>query len=94
MEFPAVLRVSLLYPLVWDAAFWLTVGSFLLTVKLFVTYSWQILLFYIYLQLELLCLQFSLLCLHQGAAKGVRQKEFDHFFSFSGRFRSLFGHFF
>ena len=30
----------------------------------------------------------------QGAAKGVRQKEFDHFFSFSGRFRSLFGHFF
>ena len=31
---------------------------------------------------------------NQGAAKGVRQKEFDHFFSFSGRFRSLFGHFF
>ena len=30
----------------------------------------------------------------QGAAKGVRQKEFDHFFSFSGRLRSLFGHFF
>ena len=28
------------------------------------------------------------------AAKGVRQKEFDHFFSFSGRFWSLFGHFF
>ena len=27
--------------------------------------------------------------LSQGAAKGVRQKEFDHFFSFSGRFRSL-----
>ena len=26
----------------------------------------------------------------QGAAKGGRQKEFDHFFSFSGRFRSLF----
>ena len=24
----------------------------------------------------------------------MRQKEFDHFFSFSGRFRSLFGHFF
>ena len=31
---------------------------------------------------------------NQGAAKGVRQKEFDHFLSFSGRFRSLFGHFF
>ena len=30
----------------------------------------------------------------QGVAKGVRQEEFDHFFSFSGRFRSLFGHFF
>ena len=29
----------------------------------------------------------------QGAAKGGRQKEFDHF-SFSGLFRSLFGHFF
>ena len=26
----------------------------------------------------------------QGAAKGGRQKEFDHFFSFSGLFRSLF----
>ena len=34
------------------------------------------------------------LFLFQGAAKGVRQKEFDHFFSFSGRFQSLFGHFF
>ena len=32
----------------------------------------------------------TLPALHQGAAKGVRQKEFDHFFSFSGRFRSLF----
>ena len=31
---------------------------------------------------------------YQGAAKGVRQKQFDHLFSFSGRFRSLFGHFF
>ena len=30
----------------------------------------------------------------QGATKGVRQKELDHFFSFSGRFRSLFGLFF
>ena len=30
----------------------------------------------------------------QGAAEGGRQKEFDHFFSFSGLFRSLFGHFF
>ena len=30
----------------------------------------------------------------QGAAKGGRQKESDHFFSFSGHFRSLFGHFF
>ena len=31
----------------------------------------------------------------QGAAKGGRQKEFDHsFFPFSGLFRSLFGHFF
>ena len=30
----------------------------------------------------------------QGAAKGGRQKEFDHFFSFLGLFRSLFGHFF
>ena len=29
----------------------------------------------------------------QGAAKGGRQKEFDHFFLFSGLFRSLFGHF-
>ena len=27
--------------------------------------------------------------IHQGAAKGVRQKEFDHFF----RFRDAFGHF-
>ena len=30
----------------------------------------------------------------QGAAKGGRQKEFDHFFSFSGHFWSLFGHLF
>ena len=30
----------------------------------------------------------------QGAAKGGRQKEFDHSFSFSGLFRSPFGHFF
>ena len=30
----------------------------------------------------------------QGASKGGRQKEFgDFFFSFSGLFRSLFGHF-
>ena len=33
-------------------------------------------------------------CLVQGAAEGGRQKEFDHFFSFSGLFRSFFGHFF
>ena len=30
----------------------------------------------------------------QGAAKGGRQKEFDHFFSFSGLCLSLVGHFF
>ena len=30
----------------------------------------------------------------QGGAKGGRQKEFDHLSSFSGLFRSLFGHFF
>ena len=30
----------------------------------------------------------------QDAAKGGRQKEFDHSFGFSGLFRSLFGHFF
>ena len=30
----------------------------------------------------------------QGAAKGGRQKEFDHFFLFSGLSRSLFSHFF
>ena len=29
-----------------------------------------------------------------AAAKGGWQKEFDHFFSFSVLFRSLFGHFF
>ena len=29
-----------------------------------------------------------------GAANGGQQKEFDHFFAFSGLFRSLFGHFF
>ena len=31
---------------------------------------------------------------NQGAAKGGRQKEFDHSFSLSGHFRSLFGYFF
>ena len=36
---------------------------------------------------------FSLLG-YQGAAKGGRQKDFDHFFLFSGLFRSLLGHFF
>ena len=31
---------------------------------------------------------------YKGAAKGGRQKEFDHSFSFSGLFQSLFGHLF